>query len=778
MPQQLTTSIENNFTKGLITESTGLNFPENAATDCDNCEFTLIGDTLRREGIDFEDNFGSYNVTRTNSAVNTFKWNNAGGDGQTQVLAGQIGSIVHFWGSSSATVASPISTQILASSIDLSGFVAAGATLDATLECQFSSGNGYLFIYHPDCDPIYCTYNAGTIVGNRITVQIRDFIGIPEPSTPVNTRPITLSSEHQYNLNNQGWTLGAPWQGVSSTLITIALGSFVFTTQSGLTVTLGNTVALRNAHDASPGGIFQPAGTGVATGTVTAYSGTSMTINITVVNPYWNGSPFNDWLIDPSSNGYISTWHTDIGNYPSNADVWWYFKDSTNIFNPTTTIGNVTLNSGPAPKGKNILNAFQQQRSLLSGLAGLTDITTVVRPRTGTWFQGRIWYTGVDAQQAATGDASFYTWTENIYFSQIVTDITNLGACYQVNDPTSETLFDLLPTDGGVIQIQGCGSIYKLFPIQNGMLVFAANGVWFITGSQGIGFSANDYTITKISEVESISGTSFVNVQGLPYFWNEEGIYSVQPTQGGGLSVEPLTVGTILTFYNQIPLSSKKYARGDYHPIDYNIQWVYKDAESSSVTDRYSFNKILNFNTYNKSFFPYTVPIDQSSINGINYIAGPGGSTSPDPAFKYFSSYPFEGRYGITFSDEHDEDYVDWASQGNAENYVSYFVTGYKLRGQAIKKFQPQYIQMYSRTNGSASSYKIQGIWDYANDRSSGRWSSIQLVTNALTRFDTIFRRHKIRGHGYALQFKVISVDGMPFDIQGWAVVDTVNTGT
>jgi len=333
----------------------------------------------------------------------------------------------------------------------------------------------------------------------------------------------------------------------------------------------------------------------------------------------------------------------------------------------------------------------------------------------------------------------------------------------------------LLPTDGGVIQIQGCGSIYKLFPIQNGLLVFAANGIWFITGSQGIGFTANDYTITKISSVQSISSTSFVNVTGLPYFWNEEGIYSVQPAKGGGLEVDPITVGTILSFYNSIPVQSKKYVRGDYHPIDYNIQWVYRSTVESGVTTRYQFDKILNFNTYNKACIPYTIPAAHVTVNGINDISGPSVDATK-PTFKYLSTNL--GPPGLTWSDEHDDGYVDFRSDDGGTNYTSYFITGYKLRGQAIKKFQPQYIQMYSRTNGAASSYKIQGIWNYSNSRSSGKWSSIQLVTNALTRFDTIFRRHKIRGSGYALQFKIMSVDGMPFDIQGWAVVDTVNTGT
>jgi len=101
--------------------------------------------------------------------------------------------------------------------------------------------------------------------------------------------------------------------------------------------------------------------------------------------------------------------------------------------------------------------------------------------------------------------------------------------------------------------------------IANGLLVFAANRC--IASSlvvQGIGFTANDYTINTISNIQSISGTSFVNVMGLPYFWNEEGIYKVVPGKSGALEVDPITVGTILTFYNNIPKNSKRYVRGAY----------------------------------------------------------------------------------------------------------------------------------------------------------------------------------------------------------------------
>lgn len=780
MPQQITTAVENNFTKGLITEATALNFPENGASDADNCEFTLKGNVVRRLGFEYEPNFSSRVQDRTNCAMATYKWNNAGGDGNTQIVAQQVGATVSFYRSSTATIAAPLSTQLLAWTIPLASFAAPGVTFDTSKEAQFSDGNGYLFIYHPDCDPIYCTYDAGTIVGNRIDVKIRDFQGVIDGEL-VSTRPSTLTTVHNYNLSNQGWTQGSAWYASSGTNWIVATGSRALTVLAGIPgITLGDAVVLYGHMAFGFGGANQY----LAYGNVTSYVGTTLTINIVGVNSSLAGFEVEDQVVSPTNAGYLGTWNTEVGGYPSNADVWWYFKNASNVFNPGTTLANVTLNTGNAPRGHYILSAFDQQRDLVSALAGITDVTTTKRPRTGTWFQGRVWYAGVDASQPATGNANYTTWTESIYFSQIITEVTQLGNCYQTNDPTSQELFDLLPTDGGVIQIQGCGSIYKLFPIQNGMLVFAANGIWFITGSQGIGFSANDYTITKISAIKNISSTSFVDVEGLPYFWNEDGIYSVQPQQGGGLAVSTLTYNTIDSFYNEIPLSSKQYVRGDYDPINYTIKWVYKSDEAETVKSRYEYDRILNYNTANKAFYPYSIDISDPLfpyINGVIYVVGPGGVGAALSTFKYPSSI-FTVSENILFAEEYRDNYADWNLAGTifgGHQYDSYFVTGYKIRGQAIKRYQPQYVQMWSGVDEADSGYKIQGVWDYSISGNSNRWTTIQNISIPGTGyFSVVSRRHKIRGHGYALQFKVISQDGKPFDIQGWAVVDTVNQGT
>jgi hypothetical protein len=597
MPSQVLSSVENNFTKGLVSEFTGLNFPENAATDTDNCVYTLVGDVTRREGFDYETNFALTSLDRTNNALSDYKWNNVSGDGLTQLVVQQVGTTVVFYKSSVATVSAPLSTQQLASVINLSDFTAPGATFDVTQECQYADGNGYLFIYHPSIDPIFCSYVAGAVTGSRIIVKIRDFTGVND-GLDVNFRPLGLSIAHQYNIQNQGWTSGNPYVAVSSDVInagTFGLGSHSFQVQAGLVgVNNGDSVSSGQTYRYTGGGRTVPDVFGSFAGTVTSYSGTTIVINVTTWNPptpapslsLSSYSSLGSYSIIPTNTGYISTWVAATGNYPSNADVWWYFKNTSGVFAPATTLSNVTLNTGNAPRGHYILNAFQQLRSSTSGLGGVTDVTTSVRPRTGTWFQGRVWFAGVDASQVAGATNNAYSWTESLYFSQVITDSSQFGNCFQTNDPTSQNLFDILPTDGGVVQIQGCGSIYKLFPLQNAMLVFASNGVWYLTGSQGIGFTATDFTIVKLSSVRSISGSSFIDVQGLPMFWNEEGIYSVEPAkQGQGLlnsplhvnplEVNPLTVGTILSYYDAIPIQRvSDMPEETTTPIDYVVQWT------------------------------------------------------------------------------------------------------------------------------------------------------------------------------------------------------------
>lgn len=768
MPNQPAVSIENSFIGGLKTEFTGLNFPENACTATDNCVFSLIGDVYRRVGIDYETNNTTFAGDRTIKAMSSFVWNNAGGNGTNKVLVEQIGTTLFFYKFSSATLASPLSTQKLVSTVDISTFVASGASFDPSIECEFAAGNGYLFGFHPSCDPFYVVYTFGspdTIAGKRTTVKTRDFQGIPEIGVDDTFRPSSLSAEHSYNLPNQGWVNKPSWTASSVTSNSTSTGLHTWTVQTGLTISNGQIVNITATTSGSP--ITE-------SGTVTGYNSGTGALTINISSTALAGFNSTGWTFASYAASTIDTWHTAIGNYPSNADIWWLFKNSSGVFDPATTYSNITLNSGPAPKGFYILNAFQQLRTTVSGIAGLTDITTLVRPRIGCWFQGRVWYAGTDAQQNATGDAPNFSWSENIYFSQVVEREDQFGKCYQINDPTSQDSFEEFPTDGGVIHIPGIGAIYKLFPVLNGLLVFGANNIKFITGSQGIGFSAVDYTVTHIADIRSISSTSFINVRGWPMFWNEEGIYYASPDQNGSIAVNNLALGSILTAFANIPLQSKKYARGDFDPLDYTVEWAFRSTNETTVTDRYQYDSILVFNTSTKAFYSWSLPTGSVPyIHDIKYIVGAGGS-SPESMFKYFTStFVSAGSYTFSFSDFHDTNYVDWHSTGD-NNFVSYFTTGYKLHGQAQRRWQPGYVYMFSDQQDTA--YKIQSLWNFASSGNSGKFSSIQVVNVNDNFYFKGFRRHKLRGHGLAFQLKVISVDQKPFNIMGWSIWENINT--
>ena len=822
MPQQVLNSVENGFSKGLLTEFTGLNFPENAATASSNVIYTLIGDTVRREGFNYEDNFTLNNIAVSNAAISSYKWNNASGDGLTQFVVQQNGQNLSFFRSSSATVTAPLSTQLV-QTINLAAYVPAGGTFDITQECQYTDGNGFLFVFQDTISPIYVQFNSATmtVTANVINVQIRDLVGCTDV-LGVNVRPTTLSTQHNYNIQNQGWTSGNGFFTTSQTPLAPVVGSNSFQIASGLSIPNGEivqTLATVNVYQGVVGGFLRLVEqiTAILTGTVTSYTGTTLVLNVfsasvsgpsdIITNPsgytfggdgvtetFLNASHVGistPWQINSVNTSVIQTWNTAEGNFPSNADVWWYFKDDTGTFNPTATQPSVTLATGNAPQGHFILNAFNQDRTAVSGIQGITPVVTAQRPTTGCWFQGRVWYTGVNASFPGDGSTvSAYSWTETIFFSQIIQpgDSTSFGNCYQTNDPTSENLFNILPTDGGTIQIQGSGAIYKLFSLMNALLVFAANGVWYISGGTSIGFTASDYSIVKLSAVRSISSYSIVDINGLPIFWNEEGIYQVQPAKQGQsllnsplhvnpLTVDPLSVGTIQTYYDNIPLQSKKYARGTYDPINYIVQWVYRSTTETGIGNRYVYDTILTYNTYNKAFYPYnfdTSTNNPPTINGIVYVQSPGGLNTPDSIIKYIVT---NSAGMCTFAEENDGTFVDWASAGVSNNFVSTFTTGYKLHGQASRRFQIPYIYVYSRTNGVPTSYAINTSWDYAINTNSGRVSNLQYATINNTNVNMAQRRHRLRGWGLALQLTFTSIAGQPFDIMGWALYETANQG-
>lgn len=710
MPRQSAVSVDNNFKQGLITEASGLNFPENACTDTFNCEFEITGEVNRRLGIDFEVNFQTKTIARSSSAIVTYLWKNPNGESSLNLLAAQIGSTLYFWDCGAGTT--PISSTPIAANITLSTFTPAGGSSPDGNECQFATGNGKLFVTHPLLEAFYVVYNstAQTLATTQINPMIRDFEG-RDDGLAINARPTMTvaggTATHLYNLYNQGW------QTVDS---------------AGAT---------------------------------------------TITN--------------------LAAWDTAFTTLPSNVDVMWSFKNTSDAFD-TTTVPNVINGNSPAPKGHFILNLYNQDRSTASGVGGLTAVTTSNnRCSTVAFFAGRTWFSGL----------GYTGFNNNIYFSQIVESDTQYGYCYQTNDPTAENLFDLLPSDGGVISIRDAGTIIKLVAVQSGLAVFATNGIWFITGSQGVGFTATDYSVIKLSSVPALTASSFVDVQGFPAWWNLDGIYVLGGSEGGtGLTAQSLTFTTIQSFYQELPPATKRNCKGFYNRITGVIQWLYTSATVATIDEQYNFDRILAFNTITKAFYPWSfsnthdvkingliviegssgltltnqvidtaldIVIDDSGNNVVTYELG---NTVTSPSFLYLVSYN-DGSNKFTIAQTSNTSYVDWASYTSSANYTSYFISGYKIRGEGIRDFQSNYVEFFADNN---SKFTVQGVWDYAANANSVRWSTAQSIdTTNNANFNFISKRRKIRGRGKTVQIKVDSVAGYPFNILGWSMLASAN---
>jgi hypothetical protein len=709
MPRQVAVTVENNFSGGLITEATGLNFPENACTETYDCEFRLDGSVERRLGFDFEADYSTKTINRTDEAISTYLWKNVAGNGDFTLLVVQVGMVLYFY---EVLAEQSYSSGAVASTVTLSPV--AGASNSQIIEFQYCDGNGYLIVTHPHCDPVRVSYNTSTHVatGTSITIKIRDFEGAVADPYTISERPTStlagLNTSHYYNLLNQGWSVAD-----------------------------------------------------------------------------------------------LTAWDTAQTTMPSNSDVSWSFKDASDNFDASSAaIARVYAGNTPATKGHYVLTLANQDRNTISGLSGVASTTTSFqRPSTSSFFSGRVFYAGIN----------YVGFNSKIYFTQILERVDQYGACYQLNDPTSEDLFNLLPSDGGVISIPEAGTIYKLFTMSSGLVVFAENGVWFVTGSTGIGFQANDYTVQKVAQIPTISASSFVNVAGNPAWWNSKGIYTVAFNNSGSSpqaipSVQSLTDSKIKTFFDAIPLSSKKKAKGIYHFLDNHIRWIYRSTSTSQITESYEYDRVLNFNLLTGAFYPWTITESDVKVNSIipsdvisgnivinNVITGTGDNVQDlssndvivftstgseiSPFDKYLVSYPHAGAHNFTFADKINASYLDWFQFDLTENsYLSYFITGYKVRGQGIRKFQNNWVRIFSSISEPVA-YYFQGIWDYATQGSgTGRWSSKQLIEHTDTNYSTASKRLKVRGSGLALQFRVESVEQQPFDITGWSALQSGNS--
>jgi hypothetical protein len=554
MARSTATNVENNFSKGLITEATGLNFPENACTETYNCIFHHTGEVTRRPGIDYE---GSFEVTEQDmddNSVREFIWKAVALNGEFTFLVLQIGSILNFY-QLETTSLSPSKKSF---TVDLNDYKVASAPEVEPITCSFSSGHGYLFVAHPYCEPFYVKYDSETddITVTAVVIEVRDFEGV-EDGLRDDERPATLSVEHHYNLLNQGWDV--------VTALTQNQKTYVNGSPLGWWQVPCPPAAGRNDYPSN-------------------------------CDIWWTSNTVMRPQVDQDGNII--------------------FPVPVEAFFPQEVDKNKRM-ATRAPNGHFKLTAWHYDRSgviynnsdhgELPGIDGIpVETAGYQRPSSTAFYTGRVWWAGINSGKFAT----------RIYFSKVIERDGDFGTCYQINDPTGEEAADLVASDGGMIVIPEISTVIKLQQVGSDLYVFATNGTWRIGGSAGTGFLATDHAITKVSSIGALSETSFIDVEGTPMWWNYDGIWTVKTDpQTGQAAVESLSFTTIDSFLENIPTNNLRYVKGAYNTLTKIIQWVFRSTEAETVKENFQYDRVLNLSLINQSFYPWS--FDSTVCNKI-----------------------------------------------------------------------------------------------------------------------------------------------------------------
>lgn len=506
----------------------------------------------------------------------------------------------------------------------------------------------------------------------------------------------------------------------------------------------------------------------------------------------------------------INTYKTaNGGKLPANTKTWISGKNTTDDFD-ASLLNKQDFGSSPAPRGRFILDAFYQSRS------GVIT-STPYRPKVCAFFAGRAWYAGMEsAKELGT-----------VYFSQVLDNINNVGKCYQQNDPTSEVISDLQDNDGGIIQIPEAGEIVGLQPLGRGITVLATNGVWFISGID-LGFTASNYTVTRISNVGCNSAKSVVAIEDSLLYWSNTGVYALSPgATAAEFSAENISDKNIKSFYQSIPTLNKLYAEGSYNVSNKLVYWLYSSTQTAnSSSGRYNKTSVLaldlklnawywfDFDT-SLGILPLSLEITKETTETTltyDVVAGTSDvlqSTNTVAAnlpvvngtvqqFKFLILHPVSStNYSVTFADLENTrtaatKFKDWYTYNTAGvEKTSYMLTGYNMGGNGPARSKTgHYLTVFMKRTETSfdantnplnpSGCLMQTRWDFTDNNYTGKWQDeVQVYRQTrpyfaepLTTFDDgyplVITKNKIRGRGKAVQIKFTSEAGKDMQLVGW----------
>lgn len=748
------------FVKGLVTEASPLTYPEDTSYDERNTILSRKGSRTRRLGINYLSNtlIPALRIEDASHTNGEYVWTAPGNDPDVNFLVVQKGLRVRFMDMSTNVAGDTLKPF----SINLGSYLAPGwnTTSAAQQSYQMSSGKGYLFIVGRAISPIVVQWNKATnqFSVTKLLVLIRDFDGLNDGLSN-DEEPVSLTKEHHYNLLNQGWLYG---RAGSSTFSPVAYPGYVLNPDAKQYVPR-DAFALRE--------------------------------NYSIATP---------------TNSPIEKFKSATGRYPGNNKQWWVARAEADDEDRGVKAGdflpevldNLFSGNNRAPNGHFIIDAFNKNRSQVSGISDIPTETNPNRPEAVAFFSGRAWY----------GEGS------TVYFSQIIdsTGIYKAGLCYQEADPTAEDISDLIPSDGGVVPIPEADRIRKLMPLGNGVIVMAENGVWFISGGDSA-FSAVNISVSKVSSLGTKAPMAAIEVDETIFWWNEVGIQAMQQASGqfgpvpGKFGNTNISEQTIQSLFNAIEENKKQKVKAAYDPRNNRVMWIFNDAFEEDCF----YNKCLLFDLTLQAFFLWEfgeiedgprvtsiynntgLSVASSQGQVIDELGNVVTTIDGDPVLfqeatdvyapsniQFLVDVPGTAQAVAIVSDS---SYMDWTSfDGTGVEYDSYVETGFEMMGDAMREKSALYVFCHFRREEN-SSCEFTTKWEWSNSRMSNRWTTTVEAYRERVRplspnadreaFDVVTTKNKVRGSGKAVQFRFgTSQRGKNFELLGWSVAFVGNT--
>ena len=728
------------FVKGLITEANQLTFPENASIDEANFVLNRDGSRSRRLGVDYE---SSYALTATGLTATDIKegkqsfhiWESPGGD--TSVTLGIVRIKDKLWFMN-------LLTNSPSSNLKNSGNPITITSLSNS-KIETSVINNKCVIVSKDLPrPVLLTYNVstGAVTQSTIQIQIRDIYGVDD-SLFLDTRPVTLSNEHKYNLRNQGWnknivtTTGAD----AITLTKTDLGVYPANSDNW---TLGK---ISNASSAD----------------YEKYDPDTL-----------NKNSFSNYQIAKGS-FIIDAFERGVGRMNA--------SDVTSGLPTDREEGNISTITSYA------------QRLFYSGIESNVTGPDIRSPN----YSGYIFFSkiiksdddfGTCHQEADPTDPGINDLIDTDGGSIQIPDITRvvriIASQASILVFAENGVWEIYGDTGGFIATSFQASKISTNGITNGDSVVNVNGNFIYWSKAGIYLLKPDAASGRFA-AESLSLTSIQDLYlNIPEVAKDfaKGIYDEKENR-------------VRFLYND----SASYSSSNY-PNSYNKELIYdltlkawsKNEISSLISDS---PYIADY-----ALIPgYSVTTrEESVVAGTDTVLVTAGDTvvvPDDVASSRTEQFSFLTIVGTSFtlSKYNGSDFLDWKTKDSVGvNYSSYLYTGYELFGDIMKEKQIPYIFFYLQKTEDGfqasgtdlvftnqSSCKVQAQWGWSNSAANGKWGNEFQAYRILRNYtpsgvgdaydsgdSMVVTKNKLRGSGKCLSLYIRSEAGKDMKLLGW----------